>query len=80
VNLARTLGLPAALALTMGVSVAQDAAHDVDQAGMKTGHAVRNVGKKIGKGTKTSAKDVGHGTRVAAKDSSWDRSRSQRHN
>lgn len=78
-KIVRTIGLPTVLAITMGVSLAQDVAHDLDKGGKTTEHAVRKVGNKIGKetkrgakgaenGTKLAAKDTAHGTEVAAKD------------
>jgi hypothetical protein len=62
-------GISAMLLLCVGTAVGQDASHDVDKAGAKTGHFVKHAGKKVGHASKTGVKDAGHGTKVVAKDS-----------
>jgi hypothetical protein len=64
----KIVGIPALLALCVGMAVGQDAASGMDKAATKTGHVVKHAAKKVGNGTKTGVKDVGHGTKVAAKD------------
>jgi hypothetical protein len=61
-------GVPALLALCVGLAVGQDAANGLDKAATKTGHVVKRATVKVGKATKKGAKDVGHGTKDAAKD------------
>ena len=66
---ARIAGIPATLALCVGMAAGQAASHDVDKAATKTGHVIKHAGKKVGHATKSSVKGAGHGTKVVAKDS-----------
>jgi hypothetical protein len=74
----RIAGIPAMLVLCVGMAVGQDASHDIDKAGTKTGHFVKHAGKKVGHASKTGVKDAGHGTKVVAKDSAKGRQEDRR--
>lgn len=65
----RTAGIPAILALCVGMALGQAASHDADKAATKTGHVIKHAGKKVGHATKSSVKGAGHGSKVVAKDS-----------
>jgi hypothetical protein len=65
----RVAGVSALVVLCVGMTLGQDAAHDVDKAATKTEHVVKHVGKKVGHATKSGVKDAGHGTKDVAKDS-----------
>jgi hypothetical protein len=65
----RIAGIPAMVVLCVGMTVGQDASHDVDKTATKTGHVIKDAGKKVGHATKTGVKDTGHGTKVVAQDS-----------
>jgi hypothetical protein len=65
----RVAAIPALLVLSVGMSLGQDASHDVDKGAAKTGDLVKHAGKKVGHATKSGVKNAGHGTKVVAKDS-----------
>jgi hypothetical protein len=51
-NLLRVAGIPALLVLSVGMTVGQDVAHDVDKGATKTGHVAKYAGKKAVHATK----------------------------
>jgi hypothetical protein len=65
----RISGISVILARYVGISLGQDAVHDVDKDGTKTGQTVKHVGRKAVYATKAGVKNAGHGATVVAKDS-----------
>ena len=67
-KLARTTVWLAIFAIGTSGAVAQDTAHDVNKATVKTGHAIRHTAGAVGKDATKDAERAGHGTKVAEKD------------